>query len=600
MIDSSIKNKTKTQPALAEEMLHDATTKLAAKGHPSTVYPPQFMPSSKYNDALLKIVVTVLLLTVMTTFAWFSSTSQDLPKPKSIVVLLTVLFPIIVTFTALWVCALYPLEYIEHLNFRSVQLINVGAIINLVIGHSHFVSFQSHQKDLGSFIGTTMLSFGTVMFSFCTMILGPWEFMAGSPLLTTGLLLRTCALYQKLLGINDEVNQKMNLIACPFLFLAIVFFFKKAYQLMRLPILCSDNFKFFGLILYASSIVANSVLSILQSKRDMSPMIYGFTVSVASVFAFFGTSIFLLDGSRMRHHCDAILEDRYPSTIYIVRDRLGFRFANCSSFIGICASFLSMIAHLYNDTVEAKSKHSSKNMTEFLASQVIVGAIITLCLFTLRPSLSYAVELNEINAKVLVRSLIAGFVLMAIGHESSGILSLVAYYDPDAIEKKTLIILDIIPCVGSCLLIWTTWPGTEAVCKMNVTRPFLWDNIYHPSNYVLLASVSFLSGSLCKIATMHSLAWLFYSWAFFVLILHFHMAFYVYESMNLEVPDEEIENDFTTNKNFDKKSINESFDVIISGGGISGLFLACCLAKQDVSVALCKSKRTSIFLFYFI
>jgi len=87
--------------------------------------------------------------------------------------LLTGIFPFLIMSAALGVCGMYSLEYIEHLNFRAVQIINVGAVINLIFGHSHFVSLVHSGEDLGSFVGTTILSFGTVMFSFCTLILGP-------------------------------------------------------------------------------------------------------------------------------------------------------------------------------------------------------------------------------------------------------------------------------------------------------------------------------------------------------------------------------------------------------------------------------------------
>lgn len=66
-------------------------------------------------------------------------------------------------------------------------------------------------------------------------------------------LLRSSATYHTMLG-SDSVIRILNLSACPFLFVALVFFFKKAYQLMRLPILGSDNFRFFGVLLYGGSV----------------------------------------------------------------------------------------------------------------------------------------------------------------------------------------------------------------------------------------------------------------------------------------------------------------------------------------------------------
>ena len=576
----------------AEDMLRSATEKLAAKGHPSTIYPPQFMPAPTCSEILPKFVMILFSLLFIAVLIWFS-TRQHLSL--AIVGFLTGVFPFVIIFVALCICAMYPLEYIEQLNFRAVQIINVGAVVNLLFGHSHFVSFGSHSEDLGSFAGNTILSLGTVMFSFCTFILGPWEFMAGSPLLTIGLLIRTCATYHKLLG-SDSVVENLNLGACPFLFIALAFFFKKAYQLMRLPILGSDNFKFIGLALYGGSIVANTVLSIVQSKNEMSPMAYGFTVSITSMFAFFGTCVFLLDGSRMKHHCNAILEDRYPSTTYLVRYRVGFTFANFSSCIGFAVALASAIAHLYNggDSDMAQTENFSM-IVEFITSILTAVSSILLCFCSLRPSLYSAVDQNEKYAEKFIRLLMAGFILLAIGSTANGATALVLYFDPDALKISTIRSVRVIACIGSIFLVLASWPKEEAVGNVRLTGPYTWDNVYHPSNYVLLASLWFLSGSVCKLTGMDSLAWLLYSWAFTLLLLHFHMAFYVWESMNLQPSTKEI-NDRDTNSNETVKSEksrfkkpDETLDVIISGGGISGLFLACNLGKKGVKVALCKN-----------
>ena len=178
-----------------EAILRNANEKLAARGHPSTIYPPQFMPTPTLKERLSKVAAIVSILLLIVLFVWFSASQY---VSGVVTAVLIALFPLIVISSALCTCAMYHLEYIEHLNFRAIQVINVGAIINLITGLASFETFGPHEEDIGFFVGTTILSFGTVMFSFCTMILGPWEFMAGSPLLSIGLLLRNCALFQKL------------------------------------------------------------------------------------------------------------------------------------------------------------------------------------------------------------------------------------------------------------------------------------------------------------------------------------------------------------------------------------------------------------------
>jgi len=425
--------------------------------------------------------------------------------------------------------------------------------------------------------------------------------MVGSPLLTIGLLLRTCATFQKILGSNSVI-QNLNISSCPLLFLALVFFFKKAYQLMRLPVLCCDNFRFFGLILYGGSIITNAILSIVQSNREMSSMTYGFTVSITNILAFYGTCVFLLDASRVKHHCNAILEDRYPSTTYLVWDRIGFRFANISSCIGFTATFACTITNLQigNDGNVSQNKSFSSSVIEFVASFGVAVSMMLLCFCTLRPSLYFAVEKNEKSAQKFIRLLMMGCTLIAIGTVSNGLGVLILYFDSDAMSTITIRILNSITIIGSIFLVLASWPNKEAVCKIHLTQPYKWDNVYHPSNYVLLTSFWFFSGSVCMLTNVKSLAWLFYSWGYVLLLLHFQMAFYVWESMNLQPSSKDIviknveTNESIKSDKLDFKLPEESFDVIISGGGISGLFLACILSKQGVKIALCERRKESI------
>lgn len=333
----------------------------------------------------------------------------------------------------------------------------------------------------------------------------------------------------------------------------------------------------------------------------MSSTAYGLTVSITSIFAFFGTCVFLLDGSRVKHHCNAILEDRYPSTMYVVRHSAGFGFANFSSCIGFIVALASAIVHLYYggfDNVAQTDNFFATSIMEFVTSILIAPTLLLLCLCTLYPSLCFAVEQKEKNAEKFIRQLVTGFIVIAVGSVSSGALALVLAFDPGALALSTIRIVNVIACIGSIVLVLATWPNNEAICKIRLAKAYTWDNVYHPSNYVLLASIWFLGGSVCKCLQVYSLGWLLYSWAFALLLLHFNMAFYggkQGESMNLqptskEVNEEEVNNNENIDPgNFDFKTPDESVDVIISGAGISGLFLACSLCKKGVTVALCET-----------
>jgi heterodisulfide reductase subunit A-like polyferredoxin len=97
-----------------------------------------------------------------------------------------------------------------------------------------------------------------------------------------------------------------------------------------------------------------------------------------------------------------------------------------------------------------------------------------------------------------------------------------------------------------------------------------------------------------------ALASLAHAWAFAVLLLHWNVAFCVWQSMNLKEPGEEtVQEQLELNKEddmFETMSPAESFDALMSGGGISGLFLARALGKAGTKVLLCEFHSLSCLL----
>lgn len=442
---------------------------------------------------------------------------------------------------------MYPMEYIDKLNCRAVQLINLGAIINIIFGKGNFI-LTGIDEIAGTFVVTTALSIGTVMLSFCTFILGPWEFMVGSPLLAIGLLLRACATYLPLVQrnvVNSDVGIDLNIAACPFVFIALDFFMKKAYQLMRLPVLASDNFRFFGVILYGGSIMANAIVSIVQGiGTNLPDANFGFILSIISSLAFFGTSIFLLDGSRVKHHCDAILEDRYPSTMYLVRHKEGFITASGTSCLALGSSFATSIVLLKEEVGGGLKSYSSfTSGAEFLSSILIALAIFALCFISLHPSLHIALELQENQTSKVLRGSIAGFIIFALGGLYSGLFALVSAYGLETENVAAARWTNALGLISGSILVVSNLPLETAPCKVVLFQPTSWENVYHPSNYLLLSSIWLVIGSAIKFAAFRCLGFLAHSWAFAVLLLHWHMAFYVWESMTLQACKEKTSNE---------------------------------------------------------
>ena len=603
----------------AEQTLRQATADLASQGHKSTVYPPQWMPPLTIKDRLSTIVACAVLAVFTGIFTWVSTTPNI---SKTAVVLLTALYPFLIIAMALLACFRFPLEYIDNLNFRAVQFINLGAIINVLFGHGKMLSHIAitHNDSLGAFVGTSMLSMGTIMFSFCTFVLGPWEFMAGSPLLALGLLLRTCATFVSLYAPRDNMPANMedfvanlNIAACPFLIIALAFVLKKAYQLMRLPILESDNFRFFGVIFYGGSIMANAILSVVQNVLEdrMTSETHTFIISVTAFLAFLGTCVFLLDGIRGKHHCNAMLEDRYTSTMYLVRHETGFLIANTSCCIAFIVAMSQTIVYLWEHSLGREVGNNGRyvsGISEFITSSIIAWALFLQCAFSFYPSLRLSLNREERNISQMLIILIVGFATFGFGIWFSGIFTLISTIEGEGnIQSSHFFASRTVEVLGGIIAMYSMWPEKHSSARIHIFHPSTWEHVYHPSNYVLLASKWLVIGAIFRISSQSALGSLCCTWAIGVLLLHWNMSFYVWESMNLPSSEDEVvhddnddneEPDWMTESSVEEA---ESYDVLISGGGISGLLLACILGKAGVKVLLCKLRRhVHLFLLLYI
>lgn len=596
-----------------DKILKTATIKLAQNGHISTNYPPMWMDAPSLIDRLPRLLSNVLCTASIAGMIWATSHQMTIDQPSmSVVVTLISIFPFVVGFAAYNICCFYPLEYIERLNFLAIALINTGAVINLVFGRSYFVVIDGINEAVWSFVGTTALSVGTLIFSFCTMVLGPWEFMAGAPLLSIGLLLRNCALYfaaftnlETVDGSISDIPVRLNIISVPFVFIALSFFVKRAYQLMRLPVLGSHNYRFFGVLFYGGSILSNATLSIIQQTTNsiaINSASYRMVISITSTLAFFGTSIFLLDGSRVKHHYDAMLEDRFPSTTNLVRFEGGMKFAGKITPILVSVQFALIFIHLVKTRLSLANIGSPTSGTSAatggyaeLAMEIFIAiSLLVLCAYAFYPSLQDAIKKKEKKETKIIQMLISGLSMFIMGNFSSAILKSVIP-DLDLTSNTVFQIPKCISAVGAFILIISAWPSN--VRSKISFHPSSWENVLAPCNYVLLAAIWLFVGEIFKATSYYALGALSHSWAYCVLMFHFSMAYYVWESTNLE-PFPAEDEDRTIKEDSSSSGSSSAFgtqddpvmeyDVLISGGGISGLFLACILGKQDLRVAICK------------
>jgi hypothetical protein len=232
---------------------------------------------------------------------------------------------------------------------------------------------------------------------------------------------------------TDDLPVNLNIAACPFPFIALAFVLKKAHQPMHLPPLGSDNFCLFGVTLCGGSVMANASLSIVQGiagSDSMSDETFGFIVSIADSLACWGTC-FLLDGSRAKHRCDAVLEDRHPSAMSVLEDRhpsatclvlheTGFFVANGSSLLALVSALASTIVHLNGDD------DSVAAVTEFVTSTLVALSVLMLCFLAMQPSLGIALELKEKQIAGVLRRSMADLLVFAVGSASSGTLTLIS------------------------------------------------------------------------------------------------------------------------------------------------------------------------------
>lgn len=370
---------------------------------------------------------------------------------------------------------------------------------------------------------------------------------------------------------------------------------------MRLPILGSNNFRFFGILFYGGSILVNSTLSIVHQTTKLlaiNSASYRMATSVTGMLVFFGTSIFLLDASRVKHHYDAMLEDRFPSTTSLVRHKGGMVFAGIITPILTSAQFVLIFIHLVQSRSSIVSTGEggitisagvAGGYAEFMIEIFTAVSLLVLCTVAFYPSLEDAKKKKEKKEMKLMVVLISGLAIFIVGNFANAILGLVI---PDS--ESDVVVLQIprfIAAVGSFILIIGAWPR-KVRSKIFVLVPSSWENILVPCNYVLLAAVWLFIGEILKATSFFALGALLHSWAYCVLMFHFSMAYYVWESMNLEPFPEDEEDKATTRNEGSSFEMNGDpgieYDILICGGGISGLMLGCILGKQDLKVAICK------------
>jgi len=247
-----------TRKEAVEAALHESVERLRATGHPSTEYPPIYMPPRPLKEhipSILRHMVTAILIVLVGWGTHEFSTNHVGLQTSGIAVLL-LLIP-------LNICWHYPYEHVADLNFRGVQLINIGAFVNVVFGNGRFVvesiDFPINQA-IGTFVGTSLITIGTVIFTYSTFILGPWEFMVGTPCLSVGLIFRSCAAYLALFNQHSSIETKLSIAAIPFFIIALGFVVKKSYESMHLPILGNASFMVSFFMVLASSAIQPSAL----------------------------------------------------------------------------------------------------------------------------------------------------------------------------------------------------------------------------------------------------------------------------------------------------------------------------------------------------
>ncbi len=595
-----------------DEVLKTATQRLSKNGHLSTIYPPVWMDAPGLIDRLPKLISIILCIASIAGMIWATTHQMTVAEQPSmsVVVALVSIFPFVVGFSAYNICSLYPLDYIERLNFLAIVFANIGAVINLIFGQSYFVVIDGMNETLGVFIGTTALSLGTLIFSYCTFVLGPWEFMVGTPLLSIGLLLRNCSLYFAAFtylkeepgddgrSSSNDVPDCLNAIAFPFVFMAIAFVVRRSYHLMRLPLLGSDNYRFFGILSYGWSVLVNTTLSIVQQTTELvaiNSTSYRMVTSVSATLLFFGTSIFLLFASRVKHHYDAMIEDRFPSTTSLVRTKDGMKFAVRITPILASVQFGLIFVHLVEISRSsfvspgAVIAASAGGYAEFTIEIFTAISLLVLSIVAFYPSLEDATKKKEKNESKLLVVFISGFAIFVVGNFANAILRLVIINLNQRTSDTVLQIPRFIAAAGALVLIISTWPR-KVRSKIFFLDPSSWENILVPCNYVLLTAVWLFVGQLLKATSYSALGALSHSWAYCVLMFHFSMAYYVWESMNLEpYPEDEFKAPSNEDSSFEMKEVPDmEYDVLISGGGISGLMLGCILGQQDLKVAICK------------
>eukprot|EP00928_Gymnodinium_smaydae_P096148 TRINITY_DN8435_c0_g1_i3.p1 TRINITY_DN8435_c0_g1~~TRINITY_DN8435_c0_g1_i3.p1 ORF type:complete len:908 (+),score=130.24 TRINITY_DN8435_c0_g1_i3:64-2787(+) len=546
--------------ARVNEILTQAVRQKETEAHLSAMYPPMWMPAtwaSKLRFVKAFVFSTIACIALVSALVVDSLVSSN-AWLQMVLVLAAVMS------LASGVCYLFHLEELLDLTFCGTILIHTGGLLGIVAQASGDL-----RLELASSI---VIAIGVVIFAATALVHAPWQYMVGSIFLSISMLFRVAAATMSLVGGPRE--HELMIVAAPFALVAFPTVGTKSFMQMRRPWLSFPNYMFYGVCLFGCGVMIQSGLS-AHAYITQNPSLGDIQV-LPRLLVFAGTIFFMLRSARVAFHVDTNIEDRYPLTAHLLDSHSGFLLA----WIGCALLVVIGIAGAAGSAVVGTQVWPA-TASAAIGFGKAVGFAVLAASFCIPRSSGVGTSTSVTSLQVIgCLGLSVGPAVTACGYIAA--------------LRSLLLTGEIIAFIGAVVLaVLAVWRASESACV--TWKPTSWLYLLHPGNYVLLAASYFALAAVLRItyillhddfSTLLSVSNNTLFCGALVLCLHLSMAQDVWETTHLNF--QESSGPYAV----EEETVHADIlcDVVIVGGGPTGLLLACILGKAGVKVLLVEQR----------
>ena len=438
----------------------------------------------------------------------------------------------------------------------------VGAIINLSV--SPAVAGQDAAR-IGTAIGFVFLALGVQIFCYSSLVFMAWQFMIGSVFLSVGLYLRSLSALLRLIheDSNLEMAANIDIAVIPFFVIALALMGMRSFFNMRRPWLCPTNFSFFGTVMFGlGEVIGGSILSLAPYLTENPSWL--FMIDSLTRGAMFVATIFLLlDAAFVSLHLQQTVEYSYPAMTMIVTNMNGAFSCQLLAIIHVVGGIVGFVWH----SVASESAFEfDVALGFFLAFGLVI--LVLMSLFTAHREATCG-HVYQVTGCTLFA---ASYTLRACGEIlNEGIFSIASC----AIGLGGSLAF-------GCLVL--NLPRVRGGI-VRLCEPSSYIRLLHPGNYFLLSNVLLAFAFLLWTFQYDAFGYIALLTAGLLLLFHLSMTVHAHQithladqgGKNKNFPasvSEETTHDSSTSTEGMASDVEKHFDVLICGGGPTGLLLA--------------------------